>query len=232
MLAQRLSSAWTQFWMRYAGLGMSGRIATYLAAAASPPYKDRRHLAFMNKKGYISPRASILHDNLKLGNHVFISDGVIVYKGQGGGLVDIGSGVAIHNGVIIEVGDGGSLMIGMDTHIQPRCQFSAYKGSIMIGSNVQIAPNCGFYPYNHGFASDALIKEQPLKSKGDIVVADDAWLGFGVIVLDNVRIGKGAVIGAGSVVVTDIPDGAIAVGSPARVVRMRSKTDCIAEGAI
>jgi acetyltransferase-like isoleucine patch superfamily enzyme len=186
----------------------------------------------MNKKGYISPKASILHDNLSLGNHVFIGDRVVVYKGRGGGPVDVGSGTAIHNDVIIEVGAGGGLVIGGDTHIQPRCQFSAYKGSIMIGSGVQIAPNCGFYPYNHGFEPGELIKEQPLQSKGDIIVADDAWLGFGVIVLDNVRIGKGAVIGAGSVVVNDIPDGAIAVGSPAHVVRMRGKREYVSDGAI
>jgi acetyltransferase-like isoleucine patch superfamily enzyme len=43
-----------------------------------------------------------------------------------------------------------------------------------------------------------------------------------VIVLDGVRIGKGAVIGAGSVVNRDIPDEAIAVGNPARVIKMRS----------
>jgi acetyltransferase-like isoleucine patch superfamily enzyme len=60
-----------------------------------------------------------------------------------------------------------------------------------------------------------------LKTKGGIVVGDDVWLGFGVVVLDGVRIGKGAVVGAGSVVTRDIPDNAIAVGVPARVVKMR-----------
>ena len=47
------------------------------------------------------------------------------------------------------------------------------------------------------------------------------WLGFGVIVLSGVSIGKGAAVGAGSVVISDIPDNAIAVGNPARVVKMR-----------
>jgi acetyltransferase-like isoleucine patch superfamily enzyme len=53
------------------------------------------------------------------------------------------------------------------------------------------------------------------------VIGDHAWLGFGVVVLDGVRIGHGAVIGANAVVTSDIPDGAVAAGNPARVVKMR-----------
>jgi 2-polyprenyl-3-methyl-5-hydroxy-6-metoxy-1,4-benzoquinol methylase len=64
--------------------------------------------------------------------------------------------------------------------------------------------------------------QQPPQTKGGIVIDDGVWLGFGVIVLDGVRIGKGAVIGAGAVVTHDIPDGAIAVGNPAQVIKMRN----------
>ena len=115
------------------------------------------------------------------------------------------------------------MAIGENTAIQPRCQFSAYAASIIIGKSVQIAPNCAFYPYNHGIAPGKPIIEQPLHSNGDIIVGDDAWLGFGVIVLDGVRVGEGSVIGAGSVVTHDIPDGGFAVGVPARVVKMRDE---------
>jgi acetyltransferase-like isoleucine patch superfamily enzyme len=79
------------------------------------------------------------------------------------------------------------------------------------------------YPYNHGVAPDKPIRQQPLESKGDIIIEDEAWLGVGVTVLDGVRIGKGAVVGAGSVVTKDIPEGAIAFGVPARVIRMRGE---------
>jgi acetyltransferase-like isoleucine patch superfamily enzyme len=87
---------------------------------------------------------------------------------------------------------------------------------------VSIAPNCAFYPYDHGIAPGKLILKQPLTTKGDIIIEDDVWLGVGVIVLSGVHIGTGAVIGAGSVVTRDIPEGAIAFGAPARVVKMRS----------
>lgn len=209
--------------MRYAGLSPSGRIATRLATWFAPPYKARTYLARLNKKGYIAPNASIHHQNLHLDNNVFIGDRVAIYQAQEGGLVKIGKRTHIHRDSIIETGAGGSLTIGAETHIQPRCQFSAYKGSIKIGSHVQIAPNCAFYPYNHSFALGEPIKKQPLQTKGGIIIDDNAWLGVGVIVLDGVRVGRGAVLGAGSVVTHDIPDEAIAVGMPARVVKMRGE---------
>ena len=52
-----------------------------------------------------------------------------------------------------------------------------------------------------------------------ITVADNVWLGGGVIVCPGVTIGADTVVGAGSVVVRDLPAGVVAVGSPARVVR-------------
>lgn len=61
-----------------------------------------------------------------------------------------------------------------------------------------------------------------MQTKGGIVIGDDAWLGVGTIVLDGVTIGEGAVVGAGSVVSRDIPAMAVAVGNPAKVVRIRS----------
>ena len=69
-----------------------------------------------------------------------------------------------------------------------------------------LAPNCALYSYDHSLASDKSIREQPPRTKGGIVINDEAWLGFGVIVLSGVKIGKGAAIGAGSVVVDDIPE--------------------------
>ena len=213
---------WLRFWMRFAGLSYFGRIATWLATWFAPPYKERRRLAYYNSQGYIAPSATIHITNLQLGGHVFIGDRVVIFENNNGGSVELAERVNLHNDTCIQTGDGGSLKIGRDTHIQSHCQFSAYKAPIQIGCNVQIAPNCAFYPYAHGFAPGELIMKQPLQTKGGIIVEDEAWLGCGVIVLDGVRIGKGAVVGAGSVVTHDVPDGAIAVGVPARVTNMRS----------
>ncbi|MFH1932388.1 MAG: DapH/DapD/GlmU-related protein [Pseudomonadota bacterium] len=223
MILKRVKREWDLFWMRHAGLSASGRIATRLATWFSPPYKARCYLAHLSTQSYVAPSVSIHHDRLRLDDNVFIGDRVVIYQAHNGGPVKIGRKTHLHCDTIIETGSGGSLTIGTDTHIQPRCQLSAYKGSIKIGSGVQIAPNCAFYPYNHGMALGAPIKNQPFESKGGIVIDDDAWLGVGVVVLDGVKIGKGAVVGAGSVVTCDIPDAAIAAGVPARVLKMRSE---------
>lgn len=216
------SRAWSRFWMQFAGLGYFGRIATHLATWFAPPYKQRRYLARYNAKGYIAPNAIIHHNNLQLGANVFIGDRVTIFQSENGDSVELGDRVHIHQDTCIETGKGGSLKIGADTHVQLRCQFSAYKGSIQIGRGVQIAPNCAFYPYDRGMAPGEPISKQPLQTKGSITIGDEAWLGFGVIVLDGVRIGKGAVVGAGAVVTSDVPDGAIAVGVPARAINTRS----------
>jgi acetyltransferase-like isoleucine patch superfamily enzyme len=176
----------------------------------------------MNPNGYFSPSAVIHHDCTLFGPKIFIGDKVVIYQAQGGGPVELGERVHVYGDTYIQTGSGGSIKIGRNSHVHPRCQISAYKSSVFIGQEVQIAANCAFYPYNHGIAPGKLIHEQELESKGDIVIEDDAWLGFGVIVLDGVRIGRGAVVGAGSVVSNDIPDEAIAVGVPARVVKMRA----------
>lgn len=207
--------------MSQSGLSMYGRFATKLATWLAPTYKARVYLSRLSPKGYIAPSANIHHNDIKLGKNVFIGDRVIIYKSDSGS-VELCDDVKLYSDIIIETGFGGSLTIGKNTHIQPRCQLNAYKGSIKIGQRVEIAPNCAFYPYNHGIVHGEPIRMQPAVTKGGIIVGDDSWLGYGVIVLDGVQIGNGAVVGAGAVVTHDIPDGAIAAGVPARILKQRS----------
>jgi acetyltransferase-like isoleucine patch superfamily enzyme len=158
-----------------------------------------------------------------LDKHVYIGDGVVIYQDRDGGPVVLGEGVNLHDDIVIEIGPGGSLKIGAYTQIQPRCQVTAYESAIEIGRRVQIAPYCAFYSYDHGMGQDIPMNHQSLQSKGPITVEDDTWLGVGVIVLSGVRIGRGAIVGAGAVVTHDVPVGAIVAGVPARVVKMRAE---------
>jgi len=94
-------------------------------------------------------------------------------------------------------------------------------GEITIGNYVAIANNCSLIPSSHNFESrDRYIKEQGGVDQ-PIVIEDDVWLGSKVTVLGNVTIGRGAIIGAGSVVTKDVPAYAVAVGVPCRVLRYR-----------
>jgi len=216
-----LREQWIAFWMARAGLSRRGRLATWLATWAAPPYKGKRTLAQLNPAGYISPRAQIACRDLRLGRHCYVDDDVVLYDRGDGGHVALGDGVHLYRGTIIELGEGGSVEIGPGSHIQPSCHFTAFLRTIRLAARVQVAPCCAFYPYEHSFALGQPIASQPLRSKGDIVIEEDAWLGYGVIVLDGVTIGRGAVVGAGAVVTRDVPAGAIAAGVPARVIRMR-----------
>lgn len=148
----------------------------------------------------------------------------MIFDKGGAGPIVLGDDIAINQGTIIEGGAGGSLAIGDGTTIQPGCIFAVYKGRIVLGKEVQVAPNCAFYPYNHGMSADKPMKQQPLVTRGGIRIDDDVWLGYGVVVLDGVHIGKGSIIGAGSVVNKDIPAGVIAAGVPARVIKERDNT--------
>ena len=65
-------------------------------------------------------------------------------------------------------------------------------------------------------------------SKGDIVVEDDAWIGYGATILSGVRIGQGAVVAAGALVTKDIPAYAVVGGVPAKVIRYRFDEETVA----
>jgi carbonic anhydrase/acetyltransferase-like protein (isoleucine patch superfamily) len=141
---------------------------------------------------------------------IAIGEGVFV--GAGSWLHVEGSGT----GVAIEIGDGSS--------IGAYSTLSAVH-SLRVGRRVLTARAIYVSDHSHHFADpDRAIKDQGLAAAAAVEIADGAWLGENVVVCPGVRIGRGAVIGANSVVTADIPDGAVAVGAPARVVRQRDGT--------
>lgn len=220
----QILSRWRKFWLARSGPSGCGRTAAWLASRHSPPYHQMAYLADVFPKGFVAPRARVNHSGLRLGSHVFLGDGVTVYRSTDGGPVELQDRVHLYGDTFVETGLGGRILIGEDTHIQPGCHIHAYLSSVEIGRRVEIAPKCGFYCYDHGMAPGIPIMDQPLQSKGGISVGDGAWIGFGVTVLQGVSIGEGAVIAAGSVVVYDIPDNAIAAGAPAKVLKFRDGT--------
>jgi len=215
---------WLRLLMRFSDLPRVGPLLTWLAGWGLGPYKDKRLLAAITSRPYISPRAQIKCPRLYIGANAFIDDFVTIYAHRDGGEIRLGRRVHIYRGTILEIGAGGSIFIGDNTHIQASCNLKGFVRDLRIGANVQISPHCAFSPYEHNIEDVTRpIWAQGLSSKGDIVIEDDVWLGLGVKVLDGVTIGKGAVIGAGAVVTRDIPPYSIAVGIPARVIRKRGE---------
>ena len=92
-------------------------------------------------------------------------------------------------------------------------------GPVDIGNGVMLAQNIVVSGLNHGYeVIDISPSKQPISTK-KITIEDDVWIGANSIITAGVTVGKHAVIGAGSVVVKDIPPYSIAVGNPARVIK-------------
>ncbi len=89
--------------------------------------------------------------------------------------------------------------------------------TITIGDDVQIGPSVQLLTPTHPV--DAGLRRAKWESAEPISIADNVWLGGGVIVLPGVTIGENTVVGAGAVVTKDLPADVVAVGTPARVVR-------------
>jgi acetyltransferase-like isoleucine patch superfamily enzyme len=219
------SYLWQHFWMRFAGYSRFGRIAYGLTALFTAPSPRRVELARLFSKGYISAQATLAHSRIIFGKHCFVDRRVLFFEDRGGEQIVLQDGVHLHRDSILQTGQGGSIFIGANVHIQPGCLLSAYCSEIRIGAGTEIAPNCAFYPYNHGMTLGEKIRLLPLESKGGIVIKEDVWLGYGVIVLDGVQIESGAVVAAGSVVTRDIPANAIVAGVPAKVLTYRKAED-------
>ena len=112
--------------------------------------------------------------------------------------------------------DFGHVHVGEDFYCNHGCVFLD-SAKITFGKNVFVGPQCGFYSVNHPI--DAETRNKYVESAKPITVGNSVWFGGGVKVLPGVTIGDNCVIGAGSVVVKDIPANSVAVGNPARVVK-------------
>jgi virginiamycin A acetyltransferase len=102
------------------------------------------------------------------------------------------------------------------------CAFAEGVRFVMNGANHRMdGPSTFPFPIMGGSWADHFDLITGLPGRGDTVVGNDVWTGYGVTVMPGVTIGHGAVVAAGSVVVDDVPDYGIVGGNPARVIRRR-----------
>lgn len=137
-----------------------------------------------------------------------------------GGSIRIGRNCEIHPYSML-LTHGGDIRIGDDCSVNP---FTIVYGAggTTIGNGVRIAAHSMIVPENHNPGSDVLPVIASGKTRQGVSIEDNVWIGSGVRVLDGVRIGRNAVIGAGSVVTRSVPNDVTAVGIPARVIKSRN----------
>jgi len=157
---------------------------------------------------------------IHIGDDVVVDDLVVLdAKGTTNRGIRIGRGVFLGRGTILSCKDG-DIDLGDDTNIGFHCE--VFSGSsVTVGRKGLFAAYTYLVGGGHEFErTDVPVVDQTRTSRG-IALGDNVWLGAGATVLDGVRIGDDAVVGAGAVVTADLPDGSVAVGVPARVVRKR-----------
>ncbi|MGB0121441.1 MAG: sugar O-acetyltransferase [Solirubrobacterales bacterium] len=88
---------------------------------------------------------------------------------------------------------------------------------VLIGDKVQIATGVQLLTAEHPI--DPVERRKDIQLNRPVTIEDNVWLGAGVIVCPGVTVGENSVIGAGSVVIRDVPPNVLAVGNPCRVVR-------------
>lgn len=137
----------------------------------------------------------------------------------GAGKIFIGKNTIIYDFVVFEVHKRGVVRIGNDCTVHPQCVFIT-NNKITIGDNCRIACGCKFVSGNHRVAKNKLIRNQKVKV-GTVEVGNDCWFGVDVKVLSNVKIGDGAVLGAGAVVTKNVPPYEIWAGVPAKKIGER-----------
>ena len=108
---------------------------------------------------------------------------------------------------------GNRVSFGKNVFINHSAVFSA-SGGIEFGDGVMLAPGVKIATINHDFN-----RRHTVYTYGKVTVRKNAWIGLGVTITPGVTIGENAIVGAGAVVTKDVPDNAVVVGVPAKVIK-------------
>ncbi len=131
----------------------------------------------------------------------------------------VGNNVTIYPNVSFS--GAGQIIIGNNVQIGEGTILYAHK-KIYIENNVAIAGQCYIIDCNHGISKEGLIQNQPLVCDDEgISIGSDVWIGAGCKIVKGAKINDGCVIGAMSMVNSEIPKYGIAVGIPAKVKKYR-----------
>lgn len=204
------------------------KINIYMRTAVKILRGVRQRIFLKQVKGLflVGKHVQITHGkHIVCGKNVKFEDYAEIHGLCSEGLV-FGDYVTISRGVMIRPssyygGDlGAGLVMGEHSSIGPY-GYVGCSGKIVIGKNVMFGPKCSLFAENHNFSdTETDIKSQGVNQKG-IKIEDDCWIGSNVTILDGVTIGKGSVIGAGTLITKDIPSGSVVIDKKTKLLRKR-----------
>ena len=159
-----------------------------------------------------------------------IFDGGVIYNNQNNKeKITIGNNSVI-KGELLIFKHGGEITIGDHCFIGPNSKIWS-SNKITIGNRVLVSHNVNIHD-NISHPIDPKLRHEDfvhISTKGlqesvdlkeaEVIIEDDAWIGFNAIILKGVRIGKGAIVGAGAIVTKDVPEFSIIVGNAATSIK-------------
>jgi acetyltransferase-like isoleucine patch superfamily enzyme len=185
---------------------------------------QRFYLGHLGENTKIFPGAKLYGKTNKISigkNSVISSSSILNNSENKDSSINIGDDTLIASYTILAT-EGGFIKVGNHCSIQPFCTLYGH-GGLTIGNYVRIAAHTTIVSANHIFADPhRLIHHQGLSKQG-IIIEDDVWIGAGAKILDGCKIGKGSVIGAGTVVIKNVEPYSVVVGVPGKKIRVRGE---------
>ncbi len=181
----------------------------------------RGQFASFDSSVKLSPLAMINYpQKIAIGADCKISDhAVLRANSRADCAIRLGRAVQVSEFALIGANDG-TVKIGDRCWIAPYCLIYG-NGHVELGNDVLLGPRVSINTVSHHAESvDVSINSQGIYTD-PVIIEDDVWIGMHAVILQGVRIGRGSIIGAGTLVNSDIPPYSVAIGVPAKVIRNR-----------
>jgi acetyltransferase-like isoleucine patch superfamily enzyme len=188
------------------------------------------YLVYRSGKKYIRDRElEQFSKTAEIDKGAIIGESGTIYNCRSKSDIKIGD-KTILRGELVTFAHGGHIEIGSYSFVGERTKIWSAK-KIIIGDRVLIAHNVNIHDQNsHPMDSgERHLDQMHIMEKGfqpinnlnekEIIIKDDAWIGFNATILKGVTIGKGAIIGACCIITKDVPDYAVVVGNPPQIIK-------------